>query len=113
MPARVALDRDRHDTGALDDLKHLAQTDLLAPGWEVDADHRHRGIAVGATGSAHRLGGIPSTLGAGAAAPADEIEHHPFLGTHRRGFPTLLHPLTTVVSRGTLPLCRQALRVRR
>src|SRR5712691_6997341 len=91
MPARSAFDGDRHDAGALDDLEHPSQPDFLTPGREVDADHRHRGVAVGATGSAHGLCGIPRALGTGAAAAADEIEHHSILGTHRRGFPTSLH----------------------
>src|SRR5436853_3727636 len=90
-PARVPLDSDRHDARALDNLQHPDQPNLLAPGREIDADHRHGSITVRAAGRAHRLRWIPVALGARAATAADEIEDHPLGGRYRRGFPTSLH----------------------
>src|SRR5207249_2277296 len=69
--------------------------DLLATSGEIDADHRHRGVAGRAARGADRLGGIPAALGTGAAATADEIEHHPPRCMRRRGLPTSLHISTT------------------
>src|SRR5258708_11248331 len=91
MPAGAPLDGDRHDARALYDLEHPTQSDFLAPGREVDADHRHRGVAVRAHRGAHRFSGIPTALGTRATARADEIERHPLRSTRRRGLPTSLH----------------------
>src|SRR5213594_487677 len=89
--ARVPLDGDRHNARALDNLQYSDQPDLLASGRKVDADHRHGGVTVRAAGRAHRLCGIPGALSARAAAAADQIEDHPFVGRHGRAFPTSLH----------------------
>src|SRR6202022_5165496 len=89
--ARAARAGDRGGPRALDDFEPPGQPDFLAPGREVDADHRHRGVAVGADGGTHRLGGIPGALGASATSAADEIERHPLRSTCRRGIPTSLH----------------------
>src|SRR6266480_3505084 len=95
MPAGSPLDGDRDDAGALDHFEDLGQPDFLAPSGEIDADYRHRGVAVGAARGAHRFRGIPTALGTGAAATADEVERHPLLSTRRRGLPTSLHTSTT------------------
>src|SRR2546428_1937477 len=89
--ARMPFDGDRHDAGAMDDSEHPCQPDGLAPGREVDADHRHGGVTAGAIGHLDRLCRIPGPLGIRAAAPADEIEHHPPVDAHGRGIPTSLH----------------------
>src|SRR5439155_12347120 len=102
--ACVPLDRDRHDPGAPDYFEPPGQPDILPPGGKVDADHRHGGVAVGTTGGADCVGRIPGALSACAAAPADEIEHHPLVSADRRGYPTSLHRPTTVACTGTL-LC--------
>src|ERR1700694_1991553 len=105
-PARAPCDGDRHDPVALDDLEYLCQPVFLAPRWEIDPNHRHRGVAVGAARGAHRLGGMPAALGTCAPAAGDGIESHPLRSARRRGIPTSLHIPTTLVARGTLQLCR-------
>src|SRR2546429_5981355 len=115
MPAGSPLDSNRDDAGPLDHFEDLGQPDLLATSGEIDADHRHRGVAVGAARGAYRFRGIPAALGTGAAATADEVERHPLLSTRRRGLPTSLHISTT---RNLPPALRcrdgvQALSVRR
>src|ERR1700726_1108808 len=75
--ARMALDRHRHDAGALNHLEHAGQPDFLSPGREIDPDDGHRRIAIGAARSAHGIRRVPGALRDGPTATTDEIENHP------------------------------------
>src|SRR6202030_1882725 len=93
--ARMALDRHRHDAGALNHLEHAGQPDFLSPGREIDPNDGHRRIAIGAARGAHGIGRVPDALRDVSAATTDEIEHHPCPPRHMRAVPTSLHPGTT------------------
>src|ERR1700719_180347 len=93
--ARMALDRHRHDAGALNHLEHAGQPDFLSPGREIDPDDGHRRIAIGAARSAHGIRRVPGALRDGPTATTDEAKHNPRPPRHRRAVPTSLHPGTT------------------
>ena len=76
----MPLNRDRHDPGALDDLKHLGQRRPLAAARKIDSDDRHRAIACRAERHANRSSWIPGSLRAPTAGTADQVEDHHRLG---------------------------------
>lgn len=102
MTTRAPLHGDRHDAGALDDLEHAGEPHLFAPTRKIDADHRHRRVAVGTERCADGFGWVPFALPARATPAADQVEQHPNWRTDARAIPTALHPGITAAVDGTL-----------